>query len=557
MIPKIIHYCWFGGGEMPQNFQEYIAEWRALHPDWEIKRWDETNSPVGLPYLHKALAQKKWANMSNFVRFHALLNEGGIYLDTDMKLVKPMDHLLVNKCFLGFEEGSENGDVLWVNNAIIGAEKNNTFIGNCYETLLANFDGSEEANLSAPRLVTNLLIDKYNLKTYGFQELEGVTLYPRNFFYPIHYDEVYKLDNIWDYIDESTVAVHMWSRSWLTATQLLKMFDDLRFNYEKQVKKSQNYESAWEIIRKVFDDYNISQTVSEVDNIKQSSFSDLFDLIRSLKQELDETKSISTLFSANLERLLNREDDLQLKEKAFEVERVLNEKNEIIISLQNQLRANENRQITELNVMYNENALLKQAIANKEIETVELEAKSRSQAEMLQEMVSVLQSQLQLLSEQKQTIQAALMEKETLLQKVEDELTESIKDKERYSNEINDISASLNLKGQQLVDLKSDIKTLQEERSRLLDIAKEKDEAVRKEKAVRDEVEKKLLSLESEYSAFRQIQEKNNAELISLFQNKVNNYVNEIKWYQATYENRKLFGIIKDKMIKSLNILKK
>jgi hypothetical protein len=235
MIPKIIHYCWFGGNELPEEYALYIQEWRDLHPDWEIIRWDESNSPMEFQYMQNAQKNKQWANMSNLVRLVALKSMGGIYLDSDVKVLKPLTPLLSNNCFFGFEEGNENSDIFWVNNAIAGSTKEHSFINVLYDKFLAEFDGTEVPNESSPRFTTKVLKEVKGLHKYGFQHLDDIVLYPNETFYPIGYNEAYKLKSINpdDYPD--SYAIHMWGRTWFTHDLMLKMIDEKQeiINHQK------------------------------------------------------------------------------------------------------------------------------------------------------------------------------------------------------------------------------------------------------------------------------------------------------------------------------------
>lgn len=104
MIPKIIHYCWFGRGEMPQLAKECIASWHKYMPDWEYKLWNEDNFDVNCTaYSREAYEAKKYAFVSVYVRLWVLCNEGGLYLDTDVEVFKPFDDLLCHRTFAGFE----------------------------------------------------------------------------------------------------------------------------------------------------------------------------------------------------------------------------------------------------------------------------------------------------------------------------------------------------------------------------------------------------------------------------------------------------------------------
>lgn len=125
MIPKILHYCWFGRGEMPQLAKDCIESWHKYMPDWEYKLWNEENFDVNIiPYTKEAYEVKKYAFVSDYVRLIALHNEGGIYLDTDVEVFKSFDDLLSNTAFAGFE-GSKH---LPVGTCILASQPNTEWI---------------------------------------------------------------------------------------------------------------------------------------------------------------------------------------------------------------------------------------------------------------------------------------------------------------------------------------------------------------------------------------------------------------------------------------------
>ena len=124
MIPKKIHYIWLGGNPLPEEYKKYIEGWQKYCPDYEIKRWDETNLDIDLfNYCRQAYDNKKWAFASDVFRYYVLYKEGGIYLDTDVELLKPLDSFLKEKLFLGFEKKEFVAPGL-----ILGAEKGNEII---------------------------------------------------------------------------------------------------------------------------------------------------------------------------------------------------------------------------------------------------------------------------------------------------------------------------------------------------------------------------------------------------------------------------------------------
>ncbi len=112
MIPRIIHYCWFGHGEMPQLAKDCIASWHQSMPDWEYKLWNEDAFDVNShPYTKEAYAAGKYAFVSDYVRLWALCNEGGLYMDVDFMVYRPFDDLLSWKAFAGFE-GSKHSPLM-------------------------------------------------------------------------------------------------------------------------------------------------------------------------------------------------------------------------------------------------------------------------------------------------------------------------------------------------------------------------------------------------------------------------------------------------------------
>ena len=109
MIPRKIHYCWHGHGEMPKLAKDCIASWHKHMPNWEYKLWNEDNFDINsTPYTAEAYAAGKYAFVSDYVRLYALYNEGGLYMDVDFEVYKPFDDLLNNHAFAGFEGSKRN-----------------------------------------------------------------------------------------------------------------------------------------------------------------------------------------------------------------------------------------------------------------------------------------------------------------------------------------------------------------------------------------------------------------------------------------------------------------
>ena len=107
MIPKIIHYCWFGGNPLPEDAQKCIASWKKYCPDYEIREWNEENFDIqSNDYVKEAYEAKKFAFVTDYVRLYALIAYGGIYMDTDVEVVKSLDAFLKHKAFSGFESSN-------------------------------------------------------------------------------------------------------------------------------------------------------------------------------------------------------------------------------------------------------------------------------------------------------------------------------------------------------------------------------------------------------------------------------------------------------------------
>ena len=105
MIPKIIHYCWFGRGQMPALAIKCIESWKKFLPDYEIKEWNEDNFDLDMyPYVREAYDNRKFAFVTDVVRLHALYTEGGVYMDTDVEVLKSLDPFLHHTSFSGFED---------------------------------------------------------------------------------------------------------------------------------------------------------------------------------------------------------------------------------------------------------------------------------------------------------------------------------------------------------------------------------------------------------------------------------------------------------------------
>lgn len=207
MIPKIIHYCWYGGKPLPKLAKQCIASWKKFCPDYEIKEWNEENSPLHLfPFAEQAIKAGKWAFVSDVIRLYALQTEGGIYMDTDVELIKPLDIFLYHPAFTGYERDSN-----MLQTAIFGAEKNNQWITDwlkIYQNKEFNADRRIMASLVNNRMISSWMIKNGYTLDGCHQEYEDVVIYPKDYFCPMSYGShfIEKTPN--------TVCIHYYTFSW-------------------------------------------------------------------------------------------------------------------------------------------------------------------------------------------------------------------------------------------------------------------------------------------------------------------------------------------------------
>ncbi|MGE6552400.1 glycosyltransferase family 32 protein [Bacillus mycoides] len=207
-IPRIVHYCWFGGKEKPDIVKRCIDSWNEILSEYEIREWNEDNFNIDCnSYVREAYELKKFAFVSDYVRVHALYNFGGIYLDTDVEVFKSFDDLLYHNSFWGFEQ--EN----YIATSTIGAAKGNELMKRFLDSYEKKNFMKEDGNyddLTNVAIVTEILKD-IGLKTNGeYQEIEGTgAFYPQTYFSPYDYINCRK------FITKNTYAIHHFYKSWL------------------------------------------------------------------------------------------------------------------------------------------------------------------------------------------------------------------------------------------------------------------------------------------------------------------------------------------------------
>lgn len=198
MIPKIIHYCWFGHKPLPDTVKKYIITWKKYLPDYKIKEWNEDNFDINIcDFVREAYDNHKYAFVSDYVRLYALYNEGGIYFDTDVEVLQNMDNLLTNKCFLGLETEKRIGT------SVIGSVCKSDFIHDLlryYERChFVNDDGSLKMRPNT------LIISEY----LYLNQPHDIVIYPIEYFSPICYETKKGSPT------QNTYSIHHYKASWL------------------------------------------------------------------------------------------------------------------------------------------------------------------------------------------------------------------------------------------------------------------------------------------------------------------------------------------------------
>lgn len=221
MIPKKIHYCWFGRNPLPESAQKCIASWRKYLPDYEIVEWNEDNFDVNsIPYTMQAYQAKKYAFVSDYARFKILYEHGGLYFDTDVEVIRPMDDIIARGPFMGFEINPNPktgycGDV--APGLGLGAEAGNKLYRKLLEAYSTfnfyNADGS--ANLKTIVKYTTEVLVEHGLKPIaGIQAIGNLHIYPSDYFNPMD-DNTGKLR-----ITRNTRSIHWYSKTWLDVNPL-------------------------------------------------------------------------------------------------------------------------------------------------------------------------------------------------------------------------------------------------------------------------------------------------------------------------------------------------
>lgn len=219
MIPLIFHYCWFGKPEKPISVKRNLDTWLKLNPDYELMEWNESNFNLtnNMLFVKQAYHAKKYAFVSDVARIYALIKYGGIYMDTDVEMIKsiPKD-LLQSNSVIGFERSKSYK----IGTAFIASECNNSFWISFYETYKTKSfilnDGSYNT-ITNVDLLTNTLLKKGLILNNKYQEICKIRIFPTEYFSPKSYitNKISLTDN--------SICIHNFSSTWMTSTQKIKL----------------------------------------------------------------------------------------------------------------------------------------------------------------------------------------------------------------------------------------------------------------------------------------------------------------------------------------------
>lgn len=211
MIPKIIHYCWFGGNEKPEKAKKCIASWKKYCPDYEIVEWNEDNFDVNQnAYTRRCIEERKYAFLSDYARLVILEEHGGIYFDTDVEVIRNIDDLLEHEAFFGFENQEYVATGLG-----FGSIPHQKAVVLMKEAYIDYLDGAKEF-VPCPALNTEALISEGLQKNGTYQSIAGAKIYPVEYFNPYD-DTTGRLRKT-----QNTYSIHWYSKSWLSRKDIIR-----------------------------------------------------------------------------------------------------------------------------------------------------------------------------------------------------------------------------------------------------------------------------------------------------------------------------------------------
>ena len=259
-IPKIIHYCWFGGKKLPKEAIKCIDSWKKYFPDYEIREWNESNFDVNCcDYVREAYQKKKWAFVSDYARFDILYKCGGIYFDTDVEVISPMYDIVNKGPFVGLESGTiedlfNRNDIAKINPGLGMASLPNSIL---FKEIINGYNkkhfikenGDIDISYTVCHYVTDI-IKKCDIEDVdGYAYSIGFYIYPKEYFCPKDYET--------GFVDKTsdTRTIHHYSATWISPVQ--QRIHDIEKTYIKKYGvelgsyKSRKATFAYRVINKI------------------------------------------------------------------------------------------------------------------------------------------------------------------------------------------------------------------------------------------------------------------------------------------------------------------
>lgn len=214
-IPKTIHYCWFGGKPLPKLAIKCINSWKKFCPNYKIKLWNEENFDLNLnKYVNEAYKAKRWAFVADVARLFAIVSEGGVYMDTDVEVIAPLDEFLTLKAFSGFENQT------MISTGIMACEANHPL----FAEFLSEYDnepfikpnGIYNVTTNVTRITNTCL--KYGFKPNNTQQtVNGFTLFPTDYFCPKSWQTGITT------LTPNTRTIHHFTGSWHSPAEMFQI----------------------------------------------------------------------------------------------------------------------------------------------------------------------------------------------------------------------------------------------------------------------------------------------------------------------------------------------
>lgn len=202
MIPKIVHYCWISDDSWDKKTSECFDSWKKYIPEYKFMLWNKDTLPeyiMQTPAVQYALKYKRWAFVADYVRFWALYSYGGIYMDLDVELLKPLDSLISNQLFFGLEKQRLGAHV-------IGAQKGNEFVG----IVLRKLEFKQNF-MPLPEFVTSIYLEHYRESPREIRS-HAISIYPNCTFNPYFWDEINNVSTL--NVTDQTICIHWYAGGW-------------------------------------------------------------------------------------------------------------------------------------------------------------------------------------------------------------------------------------------------------------------------------------------------------------------------------------------------------